>query len=332
MLTVRAIWLIRISLLLFLISSIPLYKWTSWIRSYNNQCRRHTIDESDLPIRYQLALNESLAPSWRGEKCCFQADWTPNATERAREQIPRIIHQTWKNETIPKGEWTTAHDFCLKINPEPEWRHILWTDHSAREFVTLYYPDLLHIYDSFPHPIQRVDVIRYLILHQFGGVYIDLDIGCARPMDALLILPAFFPRTDPMGVSNDLIGARPGHPIMKQLADAILLQNSPTYRKTFLQTVISLLGSTYITVFFSTGPMFVNFELSTYFTHHDDVKLLPPRFYSETLSSFFMHFQGSSWHGGDAQSIKFLANHAFWIPIIGGILWLHRRRRGMNKS
>jgi mannosyltransferase OCH1-like enzyme len=63
---------------------------------------------------------------------------------------------------------------------------MLWTDETAREFVQTHYPAHLQMYDSYTYPIQRADSIRYFVLHHFGGIYMDLDIGCRRKMDELL--------------------------------------------------------------------------------------------------------------------------------------------------
>ena len=43
-----------------------------------------------------------------------------------------------------------------------------------------HYPWFLPTYQSYPYAIQRVDVLRYFLLHSLGGVYIDLDMGCRR--------------------------------------------------------------------------------------------------------------------------------------------------------
>lgn len=36
-------------------------------------------------------------------------------------------------------------------------------------------PDLLRLYHSYPHDVQRADLLRYLILWYFGGYYTDID-------------------------------------------------------------------------------------------------------------------------------------------------------------
>ena len=64
--------------------------------------------------------------------------------------------------------------------------YMLWTDETSREFIETYYPYHLHMFDSYEYPIQRADSIRYFVLHHFGGIYMDLDIGCRRRMDGLL--------------------------------------------------------------------------------------------------------------------------------------------------
>ncbi len=98
-------------------------------------------------------------------------------------KIPKIIHQTWKDENIPAEfipfikSWKHYH---------PNWEYILWTDEMNRKFVAENYPDFLSIYDKYPYKIQRADAIRYLLLNTFGGVYVDLDIECLQNIESLL--------------------------------------------------------------------------------------------------------------------------------------------------
>lgn len=63
---------------------------------------------------------------------------------------------------------------------------MLWTDALSRDFIAKHYPAFLPTFDGYKYPIQRADSIRYFILHHFGGIYMDLDIGCRRRMDPLL--------------------------------------------------------------------------------------------------------------------------------------------------
>ncbi|MCE9648478.1 MAG: glycosyltransferase [Parvibaculum sp.] len=97
--------------------------------------------------------------------------------------IPKIIHQLWKDETIPERyralseSWRKHH---------PGWEYRLWTDADIRAFVASEYPSFLSIFDAYNEPVCRADAGRYLILRKLGGVYADLDTECFRPFDGLL--------------------------------------------------------------------------------------------------------------------------------------------------
>jgi mannosyltransferase OCH1-like enzyme len=87
--------------------------------------------------------------------------------------IPKIIHQTWKDNNIPE-KWKLSQTMWQKHHPD--WQYILWTDKMIREYIKLGYPQFLKRFDSYKYNIQRVDMIRYFILKDFGGIYSDLDL------------------------------------------------------------------------------------------------------------------------------------------------------------
>lgn len=97
--------------------------------------------------------------------------------------IPRIIHQTWKRHVLPERYRSLAESW-RRAHPNWQWR--LWTDADNEAFVERAFPELLERYRGYPHPIQRVDMIRYLILYRHGGVYVDLDFECFRNITPLL--------------------------------------------------------------------------------------------------------------------------------------------------
>ena len=55
-----------------------------------------------------------------------------------------------------------------------------------RDFIKSKHPDFLDTYDQYPHNIQRVDAVRYFILYQFGGLFVDLDFECLKNVEPLL--------------------------------------------------------------------------------------------------------------------------------------------------
>lgn len=215
---------------------------------------------------------------------------------------------------------------------------MLWTDASSREFIAEQYPWFLDTFDSYPYPIQRADAIRYFILHYYGGVYLDLDIGCLRRLDPLLVYPVILPRTIPVGVSNDLMFAEKGHPFMAQT-----IHNLVTFNHNWVLN--------YPTVMFSTGPMFVSAQYGLYTASHpntdeypgSEIRILPKSLYGknakagEAPHSFFSHFYGSSWHADDAAFIGFLGKWGkilMWVGLailILGVLRMFLMSSKKNK-
>jgi inositol phosphorylceramide mannosyltransferase catalytic subunit len=186
----------------------------------------------------------------------------------------------------------------------------------------------LDTYDGYEYTIQRADVIRYFVLYHYGGIYLDLDIGCNKPIDPLLVYPVILPKTIPVGVSNDLIFSEKGHPFMEQT-----IHNLVTFDHNWILN--------YPTVMFSTGPMFLSFQYGLWTSAHpnmeDDlsgeVRILPKSLYGknakpgEAPHSFFSHWYGSSWHADDAAFITFLGKWGkglMWIGLVILVIGLLR--------
>ena len=142
------------------------------IEAYLNQQQRPGhISTSYAPYTFQLhALSETHRVHAK------EGDQAPPA-------IPKILHQTWKDTFIPPAlarfqrTWKMHHPDCA---------YLLWTDADNRKFIRRHYPWFLHIYDSYPEHIMRVDAIRYFLLYHYGGVYVDLDFECVKPLGPLL--------------------------------------------------------------------------------------------------------------------------------------------------
>ena len=60
-------------------------------------------------------------------------------------RIPKIIHQTWKDENLPKAFQILSETWREIL---PDWEYRLWTDDMNREFVRTHYPDFLKKYEE----------------------------------------------------------------------------------------------------------------------------------------------------------------------------------------
>ncbi len=211
---------------------------------------------------------------------------------------------------------------------------MLWTDAASRDFIAENYPWFLDTFDRYPYNIQRADAIRYFVLYHYGGIYMDLDIGCNRPLDPLLVHPVVLPKTIPVGLSNDLMFSAERHPFLEQTIHSLTAFD--------YNWILN-----YPTVMFSTGPMFLSMQYGLYVSKHpttadSEVRILPKALYGknakpgEAPHSFFAHYYGSSWHADDAAFIGFLGTWGktlMWlglIILIAGLLTLPSRQRRYN--
>lgn len=139
--------------------------------------------------------------------------------------IPRIIHQIWLGDKpIPRAyeeyrrHWQRLH---------PQWEYRLWRD---ADIATLRLPsaDLMQDTDCIG---KRVDILRAELVHRYGGLYVDTDYDCFRPVDVLndyydfygtlRVFPLFylwwqdvFP--SPVTICNSFFAAMPGHPVLAE--------------------------------------------------------------------------------------------------------------------
>lgn len=88
--------------------------------------------------------------------------------------IPKIIHQIWIGpKPIP---WTCIDSWKDK---HPTWEHKLWTEKELEPIKNL------KQYNATPNLSGKSNVLRYEILYKYGGLYVDADSVCLKPIDAL---------------------------------------------------------------------------------------------------------------------------------------------------
>ncbi|MGI8804982.1 MAG: glycosyltransferase family 32 protein [Thermoleophilaceae bacterium] len=124
--------------------------------------------------------------------------------------IPRVIHRVWLgSEPLPEefehyGEtWKQHH---------PEWEMRLWTDSNLPE---LRFPEA---FERCRNHGERSDVLRSELLARFGGLYVDTDVECRRPIEPLIgDASAFCAWVRPGRIGSAVLGAVPGHPAIDRL-------------------------------------------------------------------------------------------------------------------
>jgi mannosyltransferase OCH1-like enzyme len=95
----------------------------------------------------------------------------------------------------------------------PRWDVRLWTDAEADELMPA------EAMARARNDAERANLLRYELLRRFGGVYVDTDFECRRPLDPLLAgIDAFAASESPGRAACGILGATPGHPAFEAVA------------------------------------------------------------------------------------------------------------------
>jgi mannosyltransferase OCH1-like enzyme len=101
------------------------------------------------------------------------------SSEANTPKIPPILHHIALGSRPPKQKWLDARSACVEVHQG--WEAKLWTDENAAQFVEERFPGLKKMWESYEYPIQRIDALRYMVLHEFGGMFASLPLLTSYP-------------------------------------------------------------------------------------------------------------------------------------------------------
>ncbi len=149
------------------------------------------------------------------------------------KNIPKIIHQIWSDKYKPLPSFCSVLAETWK-EKHPNWDYILWNDQMMDAFVQDEYPSYYDLYQNLPFDIQRWDVIRFLILKDIGGLYIDTDYECLENIEPLIEHARFAIALDPEShyhligyphiLNHALMASAPNHPFLNRVIQEIFTE------------------------------------------------------------------------------------------------------------
>lgn len=143
--------------------------------------------------------------------------------------IPKIIHQLWIGPNpAPTNHMATWRD------KNPEFTYMFWNEEIISKNN--------HIFTCMNRVVEmeeingKADILRWEILYEHGGVFLDADSICIEPLDDILMTTKCFAGWEQEQVRQGLIatgtmGFPPKHPLVKRAIEWIK-QNQVSVRKT----------------------------------------------------------------------------------------------------
>ena len=183
----------------------------------------------------------------------------------------------------------------------PSWYLKTWTEEEMAPLVT---PKWAHVLGECHLLIQRADIYRCIVLEEYGGVYVDCDMLCLKPLDEFLsidavqvggchggLLSAY------ISVNNGIIFAPPKSPVW----DDVIAQMTCAFSTRTILDSVTLFG-----VLRTTGPwlwstvkgILIHPPEYFYSLKVSKRKELAPKDYDALHDSYVYHAQASSWIQG----------------------------------
>ena len=125
------------------------------------------------------------------------------------EDFPVFVAQTGR-----------TFDYCVKYGID----YKLWGWDDMEALIDKY-PQYRELWDNFRVPVQRADFIRYLILYDEGGIYVDCDVCPIADIRELFTVKEFFVKwdDDPKELPyNAVLGSQRNNPLYLEIFEEIV--------------------------------------------------------------------------------------------------------------
>ncbi|CEL97145.1 unnamed protein product [Vitrella brassicaformis CCMP3155] len=99
--------------------------------------------------------------------------------------IPRQVFLTTKDKATMRTWERKNIKKCKSVNPG--WAFNLYNDTEINDYVQERFPEMMDVWGFFRNSVEKTDFWRYLIVYDYGGLYMDTDIDCRRPIDELIV-------------------------------------------------------------------------------------------------------------------------------------------------
>ena len=243
--------------------------------------------------------------------------------------IPKVTHQIWFQgwHNLPEKYREDTEKLSI-LNPD--WEHMKWDEEGLRAECAKFSPEALYKFDGFDRMIQKVDFGRYIVLYNYGGVSVDCDAECLRPLEKIPGLDRYDlilsknplnrveNKVSTFGLSKNLIMLNNAtvccikeHPVLKQFIE-FLIKNESWNEDLMIDTQLK------------TGPLIASIFFDKFL---DDIYVIDSDIFEPfgnvNKRTVLNHKYDQSWTGFGSLPIKaykFLKNNLLWVLLVCAII------------
>jgi mannosyltransferase OCH1-like enzyme len=189
------------------------------------------------------------------------------------QYVPPILHQIWMNkdnefQSYPKIPAKYIYYYHSWRKNNPNYYHIIWDGYMMNMFVKEYYPNFYNIYIEYPSWIYRCDTFRYLVLHKFGGIYVDMDFISIKPLPKWKHKVTLFsdckPNVDYCGINNCLLVSEPNNIFWLN----VLEESKKRFYENRDRNIVEVTGPNLLNDIQKTKDIYIETNECLFFLHH----------------------------------------------------------------
>jgi mannosyltransferase OCH1-like enzyme len=227
---------------------------------------------------------------WKLLRVLYNDNYLIDDGSRSYSTLPKKIHQIWLGSEIP-DVYKKLSESWIKFNLD--WEYTLWTDKNI-DCIEIQNRD---IFNSIKNMGQKSDFLRYHILNQYGGLYVDTDFECLKSFDPLSYLNFFtgigYPSTIELYIG--LIACIPNHPIIQHILGSMKNVSGNHYKAIFNST-----GSYFFTRnFFRVVQIYVKgivaFPMDYFYPYPNNIRGMYDPYKYVQPCSYALHHWAVSW-------------------------------------
>lgn len=168
--------------------------------------------------------------------------------------IPKIIHQLWiGSKPAPTKFMNTWRD------KNPEFKYMRWHEKEINNHNAIFScHDRVHEIEEIN---GKADILRWEILYEYGGVFLDADSICIDPIDDILMNAPCFAGWEqeqirPGLIATGTMGFPPKHPLVKKAIEWI--KNNPVSTRDTGKRAWQTVGPMLLTAMYNSSTDFQN--------------------------------------------------------------------------